>query len=1195
MTDVIKEQIDLCVGCNRCVRSCLMETANITYHDENGNIKVKIDHDKCITCGLCVPACKHEARIFADDTERFFEDLRNDVPISLIVAPAIKTNFPEYKKLFTYLKNLGVRLIYDVSLGADICIWAHIKYIKENNGEPIITQPCPVIVTYCQMYRHELLDKLSPVHSPMACTSIYMKQYRGITDKIAALSPCIAKSDEFEETKLADYNITFSHLNEYLGANNIKLPDEDTDYDHPQSGLGALFPMPGGFKENLAFFLGDTMHISRAEGPGIFESLDIYSTTHKDFLPDLYDVLNCDEGCNEGTAALQELSRFEIGKIMKTHGKQTKEEFKTNQYETIFSVYEATLDLERFKRVYRAIPTDTHEISDEYIAKAFERLGKHDYDQQHIDCHACGYKTCYDMARQIALNINIPENCIFKSKEDARIEHEENLRVQAQNIEMEKAHETDERIRIMFDSAPFSAHFWDENLNMTDCNEESAKMFNLSSKDEYISRYFDFMPLYQPDGTKSVDKVKKLIKDTFETGFQKAELICLSPDGEPVPVEDTYVRVEYKGDRLVAGYSRDLREHKKMLRDLETAAAEAERQRMEAEKQRIEAESANKAKSEFLSHVSHEIRTPMNAVLGTTELQLQKASIPPDFKEAFNTIYSSGSLLLNIINDMLDLSKIEAGKLELNPVLYDIPSIIYDSVQLNLLRYESLPIEFDLQIDENTPLDLFGDELRIKQILNNILSNAFKYTHEGKVELTVNAEFAEMPSGSDPNERTNCILVIKVSDTGQGMTAEQVDMLFDEYTRFNTDVNRTVVGTGLGMHIAKRFIDAMEGEIHIQSELGKGSAFTVRLPQIRIGNTVCGADVVKKLRNSRFRSSMKLHRAQVVHEHMPYGSVLVVDDVESNLYVAKGMLLLYGLKIETVNSGFKAIDKIRNGKVYDIIFMDHMMPEMNGIDATKLIREEGYTNPIVVLTANAVAGASAKFLENGFDGYLSKPIDIRELNSIVNRLIRDKQTPEVLEAARQNAKHQNTPETTRSKNGTNKELIRTVLNDIENALVVLEEMLPVIKDGNDIDFDLYSTTVHGMKSVLLHIGEDELSLAAYRLEQAGDNENTEEMIHDTPLLIKAAKSVLKKHSQAGDSAEPKAADSPEDIIFLNEKLTEIKTHCENYKKKLAKTALEELKERNWSKKTDILLLEISEYLLYGEFQSVIDAINDILN
>jgi len=176
--------------------------------------------------------------------------------------------------------------------------------------------------------------------------------------------------------------------------------------------------------------------------------------------------------------------------------------------------------------------------------------------------------------------------------------------------------------------------------------------------------------------------------------------------------------------------------------------------------------------------------------------------------------------------------------------------------------------------------------------------------------------------------------------------------------------------------------------------------FTVRLPQKSIGNNVCGAEMAQQLCSSRFKGILKSNRAQIMRENMPYGSVLVVDDVESNLYVIRGMLQPYGLTIETVLSGFEAVDKIKDGYSYDIVFMDHMMPKMNGIETTKIIREIGYTNPIVALTANAVAGISAMFLENGFDSFMSKPIDTRELNSLLNRLIRDKQPPEVIEAAR---------------------------------------------------------------------------------------------------------------------------------------------------------------------------------------------------
>ena len=427
MTESIKSKNDLCTGCNRCVRECPMETACITYQDEDRKIKVRIDRDRCISCGRCVIACKHDARYFADDTERFFDDLAAGIPVSIIVAPAFKANMPEYKRLFTYLKQVGIRNIYDVSLGADICVWAHINYIEKTGGVPMITQPCPAIVTYCEMNHRDLLKKLSPVQSPMACTSIYMKQYRGINDRIAAVSPCIAKSDEFEETGLAQYNITFSSLQDFLADNMIQLPEEETGFDHDESGPGSLFPMPGGLKENIEYFLGNKLHIAKAEGFGVYEKLNKYAEAPEDFLPDIFDVLNCEEGCNVGSATSHDKSIFEIDKTMDANRRKASEECNRERYEAVYKSYDEVLDFSHFTREYKPVFFPYRQISNADIKNAFDLLSKLDYESQHIDCGACGSETCYAMARKIVLNVNIPENCIFKSKEDAKAEYERKI------------------------------------------------------------------------------------------------------------------------------------------------------------------------------------------------------------------------------------------------------------------------------------------------------------------------------------------------------------------------------------------------------------------------------------------------------------------------------------------------------------------------------------------------------------------------------------------------------------------------------------------------------------------------------------------------------------------------------------------------------------------------------------------------
>jgi len=494
------------------------------------------------------------------------------------------------------------------------------------------------------------------------------------------------------------------------------------------------------------------------------------------------------------------------------------------------------------------------------------------------------------------------------------------------------------------------------------------------------------------------------------------------------------------------------------------------------------AEQSNRSKSIFLSQMSHEIRTPMNAILGIAEIHLRDETIKQVTQEAFGRIYESGDLLLKIINDILDLSKIEAGKLELSIVKYDIPSLINDTAQLNLMRNESKPIEFCIEADENIPVYLYGDELRIKQVLNNILSNAFKYTDEGKIEFAVSAE---------PDNDDNVTLVFRISDTGQGMTEDQITRLFDEYSRFNLNTNRTIVGAGLGMSITKRLVDLMNGSITVQSESGKGSVVTVRVPQKLAGTDVFGSEIVKKLKDFNFSSTTLTNKTQFIREHMPYGSVLVVDDVESNIYVAKGMLLPYGLKIDTASSGIEAIKKVEDGNVYDIIFMDHMMPEMDGIEATKKIRETGYTHTIIALTANALIGKAEMFLQNGFDRFISKPIDSRELNMILNDLIRNKQPSPI------------------QKNNTNDELTALVAKDINNAIAVLEELLPELNSTKE-NLELYTTTVHGVKSALSNIGETQLSNAALRLEIESANWETSVITDETREFINSLRSFLEK-------------------------------------------------------------------------------------
>jgi len=615
-------------------------------------------------------------------------------------------------------------------------------------------------------------------------------------------------------------------------------------------------------------------------------------------------------------------------------------------------------------------------------------------------------------------------------------------------------------------------------------------------------------------------------------------------------------------------------------------------------KKQADAEAANLAKSTFLAKVSHEVRTPMNAILGITEIQLQDETLPQNTQEALGSIYNSGYLLLGIINDILDLSKIEAGKLELSLVNYDVPSLINDTVHLNIMRYDSKPIEFILQVDENIPTTLFGDDLRIKQILNNLLSNAFKYTNSGKVTLSVTCEARQ-------GEAAGIILVFRVTDTGQGMTAEQLSKLFEEYTRFNTEANRATVGTGLGMAITKYLVKMMNGTISVESEPGKGSAFTVRMPQGTVdGSGVLGRELAENLKQFRLGKAEQMKKApQIMREYMPYGKVLIVDDVETNLYVAKGLLAPYGLTVETVRSGFEAIEKIKDDAVYDIIFMDHFMPEMDGIVTTKKLRELGYTRPIVALTANALAGQAEMFAENGFDDFISKPIDIRQLNAALNRLVRDKYPAETVEAARRlkvtpgkvsangNAANGNYANDV-SQPSINPELVRFFTEDAEKAVAALETLLRKKEDGyGEEDIKTYIINVHAMKSALANIGEKALSDIALKLEQAGRAGNTAVMIGETTAFMDSLRTVIEKIKPKDVDKGGETMDA-DDRYYLLEKLTVLQEACAEYNKKAAKAVVVELRQKTWPRPVNELLDAISDRLLHSEFSEAAGIAKD---
>jgi signal transduction histidine kinase/CheY-like chemotaxis protein len=584
--------------------------------------------------------------------------------------------------------------------------------------------------------------------------------------------------------------------------------------------------------------------------------------------------------------------------------------------------------------------------------------------------------------------------------------------------------------------------------------------------------------------------------------------------------------------------------------------------RLSAAKERSEQES--KSKSSFLAMMSHEIRTPISAIIGIAQIELQKEGLPEEYAKALDKIYASGDTLLGIINDVLDLSKIESGKLELNPAEYDVPSLINDAAQINAVRIGSKKIDFMIDVDSGLPSKFYGDELRLRQALNNLLSNAVKYTDEGFVKLSV----------SSSTRGDDTLLRFCVEDSGQGIRPEDKAKLFSEYNRFNIAANRTTEGTGIGLSITRRLVEMMGGTIEAESEYGKGSKFTIGVIQKNVQCEPIGADISEKLKSFSYAADRR-NRQGKISEIMPYGKVLVVDDVETNLYVAKGLLALWKINVETANSGFEALDKVVAGEVYDIIFMDHMMPKMDGIETTQKIRAHGYSGTIVALTANALIGNDEMFRQHGFDDFVPKPIDLRRLGGILNKFIRDKY-PE--EAKKYTAVGVGTDS---ARPLSDPKLLEIFRRDAETAIIALREAM---KNG---DIKQLAAAAHSMKPILAGVGEHEKSQMALALEKAGKNDNTDYVNANTEIFIKALEELIENLKAANGNNTPPVddADITEDTVFLTEQLEIIKSACDDYDEAAAYQAIGRLKEKMWKNKTADAIESIYDMLfLHSDFE-----------
>ena len=523
---------------------------------------------------------------------------------------------------------------------------------------------------------------------------------------------------------------------------------------------------------------------------------------------------------------------------------------------------------------------------------------------------------------------------------------------------------------------------------------------------------------------------------------------------------------------------------------------------------------ANEAKSRFLANMSHEIRTPINGILGMDSMLLKECK-DEVLREYAKNIQSAGQSLLSIINDILDISKIESGKLEILPIKYELFSILNDCYNLTKAKLQEKPLEFEIRVNENLPSWLYGDEVRIRQIINNFLSNAVKYTKQGKVTFCLDYE-----QKSDEQIQ----LVISVADTGIGIREEDLGKLFTSFTRIEEKRNRNIEGTGLGLSLTKNLVDLMGGEVIVESTYGRGSCFTARIPQRIVDATPMGDF------SRRYQQYLSSSDDDTLSFSAPQAKILVVDDVEMNLKVVKGLLKETQIQIDTAASGRQCLERVKTTR-YDVIFLDHMMPEMDGIETLqnmKLLKDNlNREVPVIMLTANAIVGAKEEYIQAGFTDYLTKPIQETELLAMLVKYL-----PEEHMEVPGTEEHMEVPgteepgmavDTRKSEMSRMQQLeklegidIRTGLlycmNDEDFYVEMLGEylesdlMLDLEQVFSDEDWGNYRTLVHALKSTSLTIGAVHLSGQAKELETAAKN-------GDADYIRSHHKAVLEEYSE----------------------------------------------------------------------------------